>query len=306
MYHYVRNVRETPYPNIRGLSVANFIGQLDHLQAHYNFVDPQEMIHAGLEGRSLGGNDCVLTFDDGFIDHYETVFPELLRRGIKGAFFPPAQAILEGKLLDVHKIQHILGGGTDPNEIVKTLVHLIDEHQEELEGRTSAVFTAEHHQSDELDTADVVFIKHLLQYALPEALRTRFTHQLFLEHVGGDEMKFASTLYASVPQLQEMHKSGMMIGGHGYRHIWLGKSDVDTQRDEFDRTVSFLKEVSGRYPEDWVMCYPYGSFNETTLSLMKEYKSVVGLTTLSGKHESAYHLEAPRVDTIHLPFTNMD
>lgn len=303
MYHYVRDVEKSAFPNIRALSIDRFRGQLDWLQQNLNIVDPYAMVRASLSGEPMGEKDCVLTFDDGFIDHYETVLPEFQKRGIAGAFFPSAVPIKEGKLLDVHKIQHIIGGRADHADIAESLIHLVKSNPEKCGGKTAESYVSEFKKADHLDSAEVVFIKHLLQYALPEQARTEFADALFREHVGSDEKAFAESLYMNLDQIRELHAAGNLIGGHGYRHIWLGKSSPELQRDEFTRTQAFLAEINPEIAIDWVFCYPYGSHDETTLALMKEFGGRVGLTTENAEHKTANHLQAPRIDTIYLPFS---
>ena len=49
-----------------------------------------------------------LTFDDGYKDHYDYVYPYLKERKIKGNFYPPIQVLKNNKVLDVNKIHFIL------------------------------------------------------------------------------------------------------------------------------------------------------------------------------------------------------
>ena len=89
-YHYVRNLPETPYPRIRGLLTATFARQLDYLQSRYDVVS-WEAARAFVAGESRPSRDlCLLTFDDGLVDHHLTVFPMLLERGLSGTFFVSA------------------------------------------------------------------------------------------------------------------------------------------------------------------------------------------------------------------------
>ena len=45
----------------------------------------------------------------------------------------------------------------------------------------------------------------------------------------------------NIDQLIEMKDSGMIIGGHGAKHIWLGKSSESEQTDEITKTRKFLE-----------------------------------------------------------------
>jgi polysaccharide deacetylase len=46
MYHYVRDLKHSRYPAIKGLDVNLFKGQVLFLKKHYNFVTVEEVIAA--------------------------------------------------------------------------------------------------------------------------------------------------------------------------------------------------------------------------------------------------------------------
>ncbi len=108
MYHYVRELENTRYPRIKARQLSEFKAQLNYLEKNYEFVTIEECIDAIYKGDDIPDNAVLLTFDDGYKDHYESVFPILERKDIQGVFFPPAKAILEDEVLDVNKIHHIL------------------------------------------------------------------------------------------------------------------------------------------------------------------------------------------------------
>src|SRR5687768_741942 len=86
-YHYVRDVELTPYPGIRALSTAGFQAQLDWLQARFDVVSGSAFGRAVQTGQGFDRPAALLTFDDGFVDHYTNVFPALVSRGLGGIFF---------------------------------------------------------------------------------------------------------------------------------------------------------------------------------------------------------------------------
>ena len=92
-YHYVRPIKSSRYPGIKGLEINSFKKQLDYLSKKYNFITAEQLIEYFLTKKKLPKNPCYLTFDDGFKDHIKYVLPELQLRKIQGSFFPPAQAI---------------------------------------------------------------------------------------------------------------------------------------------------------------------------------------------------------------------
>ena len=109
MYHYIRDVQSSLFPRINALSVSDFKNQLNYLEKNYTFVSIADLQASILDKKSsLPPNSVLLTFDDGYSDHFETVYPILCDRGIKGIFFPPARPIIENSVLDVNKIQFII------------------------------------------------------------------------------------------------------------------------------------------------------------------------------------------------------
>jgi len=67
---------------------GDFVAQLKYLREKgYRTLTLEEMYDI-LHGRSdPGERDIVLTFDDGYLSHYEFVYPLLKEYGMKGAFF---------------------------------------------------------------------------------------------------------------------------------------------------------------------------------------------------------------------------
>lgn len=90
MYHYV-----SPLPadadDIRielTITPDIFRDHIEYLKSNgYTAVSLYEVTDAILNGSPLPQKPVVLTFDDGYIDHYRYVFPTLREYGLKGTFF---------------------------------------------------------------------------------------------------------------------------------------------------------------------------------------------------------------------------
>src|SRR3990167_5860785 len=108
-YHYVRDTKNGPFPGIKALAVAEFEAQLGFVQSRFDVV-ALDAFEAALDGRRRPRRPiALLTFDDGFIDHYDTVFPILRRRGIPGLVFVAGAGIADPpRLLNVHREHFIL------------------------------------------------------------------------------------------------------------------------------------------------------------------------------------------------------
>lgn len=303
MYHYVRDAAASRYPAIKARSLETFRSQLDHIAGSYEVVTTAQVAAATRGEDSLPRNACWLTFDDGYLDHYENVFPLLEARGWEGAFFAPARPILEGRVLDVNKIHFILAAEPDAAKIVDELRRQVETAREGgADLRTWDDYVAEYMTQCHLDTPEVLFIKLMLQKGLPEAVRNRVCDELFARFVSADEVAFAGELYLSVDQARTMIQSGMVFGSHGYAHEWLASLDAEAQARDIDRSLEFLR-LLGVPAADWSICYPYGSYDQTTVDLVRTRGCALGLTTREGIADLGRDraLELPRVDTIFLP-----
>jgi peptidoglycan/xylan/chitin deacetylase (PgdA/CDA1 family) len=294
MYHYVRDPERSRYPRIKVRSTKEFRNQLDYIAGHFTPVTAQEVIAASRGDTTLPPNAVWLTFDDGYLDHYLTVFPLLHDRGWQGSFFAPARAVSEGKLLDVNKI-HLLLAAVD--NISKLVSDIRSDTGPAFEHLWSAYAAA-----DVYDPAEVVFVKNVLQHALPQRDRTRIVDNLFARYVSLDERAIASEFYMSSDQIRLMVRNGMFFGSHGYDHSWMTNLAVEEQLREVRLSLDFLNEV-GATTNDWVMCYPYGAYNQALLQTLKRFDCSVGLTTRSAVADVSRDtaLELPRLDTNYFP-----
>ncbi len=301
MYHYVRDLPNSAHPRIAGLLTSRFEGQLDYIERHYRVVSAEDIVRAVRGGAGLPPRACHLSFDDGFLDHYETVLPRLAARGLPASFYPPAAALLEHEVLDVHKIHFVLASGPDIAPIKQALLEALAGRRRRFSLPSDEELHRLYARPGRFDGSDVIFVKRLLQVGLPEEVRRAITDELFSRFVSDDEAGFARGLYLSVPQLREMLDQGMSVGGHGYAHAWLGALPRREQELEIRRTRAFLEEVHGAPLRDWVMCYPHGSYNADTLEILARSGCAVGLTTRVGLAELKRPLELDRLDTNDLP-----
>jgi peptidoglycan/xylan/chitin deacetylase (PgdA/CDA1 family) len=302
MYHYVRDLEHSRFPAIKGLSLARFRRQLDHIQAHYTPVSVQQVQAAQQSAAELPPDPVLLTFDDGYCDHFLNVFPLLDARGIQGCFFPPAQAVLEHKVLDVNKIQFVLAATRDPEALLDQVFLFLEEFRIEyaLKGRDEYLGAIS--GAHRYDPQVVYALKQLLQHVLPEPVRRQIVQRLFVEHVSADETAFACELYMSVDQIVCMLRHGMHIGSHGHTHAWLNQISPEEQTSEIDHSLTFLRMLGiGR--DNWTMCYPYGGFNESLLNLLRERQCSLGFTVEARVADLSVdnRLLLPRIDTNDLP-----
>jgi peptidoglycan/xylan/chitin deacetylase (PgdA/CDA1 family) len=302
MYHFVRDLRHSRYPEIKGLTIDQFKEQIEYIQKYYHLIRMEDLISAVSGGDSLPPNSLLLTFDDGYIDHFVNVFPILDEKKIQGSFFPPAKAIKENRVLDVNKIHFILASVPEKSKIVDFLFSALDELRAEYQVQSNEYYQMKVPTESRFDSKEVTFVKAMLQRELPEEVRKIIADRLFKRYVTSDEGAFSRELYLGFDQIKCMRQNGMFIGSHGYGHYWLGTMDAESQEREVDLSLAFLKEI-GCDSVNWAMCYPYGSYNESLLTILSRRGCKLGLTVNVGIADlgEANPLLLPRLDTNDLP-----
>lgn len=253
-------------------------------------------------GSELPPQSFLLTFDDAYIDHFTEVFPVLDKEKLSGCFFPPAKCILENRVLDVNKIHFILACVPDKSVLVNYIYRSLDEYRSSYQLESKEFYWQRCGIPSRYDPAEVMFVKYMLQRDWPQELRNIVTDKLFKQFVSNDEKAFSKELYMSIEQISCLQRNGMYVGSHGFDHYWLNSISEDDQRKEIDLSLLFLTTV-GSDPDRWIMCYPYGAYNESLLSILKERNCSVGLTTKVGIADLKLDnpLTLPRLDTNDLP-----
>lgn len=293
MYHYIRDAERTPFPSLKALRLSEFEAQLDWLAAGRTAVPYAEFERWQV---SPGAADFLLTFDDGFTDHYTAAFPALRARGWGGVFFV-AGAALGGtpRLLNVHKTQFLLAalGAERFAEAVAA------------EARPDDATTALGHRREvyRYDDAPDLVAKHRLNYEMPAEEAERVLSTLFARHLG-DEVAFARDLYLSPEMIREMAAGGMTFGFHTETHPVLSRLDRAAQRREIARGVAVIRELTGQTGVPF--CYPYGhahTYNTDTLTVLDEAGYSLAFTTARrlARAGEDQRLEVPRMDTRDLP-----
>ncbi len=299
MYHYVRDSGSTLFPAIRALAPAHFEQQLDWLQANYQVVDLSEL-EAAVDGKApLPANAALLTFDDGFVDHYVTAFPVLRRRGLTGVFFLAGDTCGPSpRLLGVHKTHFLLARlGADAFGRAVLAECDVAATASDPSSRTR-VFGA-----DRWEHADERAIKDLLNYELPFDVADRVLDTLFERHLGSPSA-FARALYLDEAMIAEMARGGMSFGYHTRSHRLLSRLTADEQQIELRDGVAWLRALTGRATVSF--CYPWGgpkTYTADTMRILEDTGYSVAFNTVRRPLDVGrdHRFELPRVDTRDLP-----
>lgn len=307
MYHYVRDLKNSRFPEIRGLDYEMFLQQMDYIVNHYTVITMESLLEAYERNDfdQLPDRACLLTFDDGYIDHYEVVYPVLKRLGVQGAFFPNAMAVKEHRLLTVNRIHFILAVAEEQGrmeELVQDCFLEMNRYRKTgVELEENEVLYQRIGVPNRWDTGEVIFVKRLLQSELPEDMRNEIAKRLFQKYVGVEEERFARELYMNMEQIRTMKENGMFFGIHGYDHYWLGKLEVNQMQQDVQKSLEYFDEIIDR--KNWVMNYPYGNYNDEVIRYVESLGCKLGISVEARVADPGTdnRFALPRLDTNDLP-----
>ena len=298
MYHYVRDSASTPFPAIRALPPALFEQQLDWLEREHHLISLDELA-AAIDGEApLPDDAALLTFDDGFVDHYTTVWPILRRRGLSGVFYLAQQPYAPApRVLGVHKT-HFLLARLGAEAFAAAVQRECDPAPAGVDARRERIFGA-----DLWEHADERTVKNLLNYELPIEDAERALDTIFARCIGPQEA-FARGLYLSEAMITEMSEGGMAFGYHTRSHRMLSRLTPEQQDSEVRDGVAWIAELTG---QDRVsFCYPWGgarTYTPDTASILERRGYSAAFTSVRRRVDvhADRRFELPRIDTRDLP-----
>jgi peptidoglycan/xylan/chitin deacetylase (PgdA/CDA1 family) len=265
-YHYVRPISSTDNPRLAALDLEDFKDQVAFLKDKFNPISLKEFIEAKTSAAELPPNACLLTFDDGYIDHFIHVFPLLKKEGISGIFFPSKQALIDREMLDVNKIQLLVRSKIDLNRLEASMEARIHELNDGENPINVVDLRKKYRIKNRFDNLQVSYIKNILQHALPLYIRRRIIKTLFEKFIT-TEFDNADSFYLNLSQAKEMQSYGMSFGGHGDKHLWHSHISETEKNDEIRGAKTVLNAI-GQKIESY--CYPFGDFDEPTISILKK------------------------------------
>jgi peptidoglycan/xylan/chitin deacetylase (PgdA/CDA1 family) len=265
MYHYVRP-DDPNLPHWRHLHVDDFVRQLDWIGSELGFVDIKDFEESLSSGAPSKG--AILTFDDGFKDHYHYVLPELLKRGLWGIFYIPTSPYSTKKLIDVHRIHMLIGkyGGEEIAKTIRAVVTksmLTDIHVKEFHAET---------YSGQINSSSVEYVKRALNYFIDYKYRQDVIDKLMSLYFPL-ENDLVDNFYMTKQELAHMHNSGMILGSHTVSHPVMSKLTVTEQEQEIISSFEIIESITGKQTLK-TFCYPYGgfhTFNAQTEELLEKH-----------------------------------
>ncbi len=270
MYHYVRPIKGSKYPGIKGLEVSEFENQINFFLKKANILSEEQLINNIKEKKISKKPSVLLTFDDGYKDHLNYVLPTLVKNKISGIFYPPQKVIENKILLDVNKIHFILEKQNDSKKLLNNIIGILKKKYPKI---IKSLDLKKINTYSRFDTEEVILIKRLLQYYLPNKVRHIISNKLFKEYVSEDLLSFSKKLYLNKNDIIEMSSNGMDFGLHGNYHLWWEHEQIDIIKKEINNPIKFFNKILKKN-KMFSLCYPYGSFNKKILSIVSKRNDI--------------------------------
>ena len=284
MYHYVRDRGDAAEAGsgISGMTTDVFEGQLDELEKQYVFVTWPDVSLALQGDQPLPRPACLLTFDDGVIDHYVNVFRILGRRELSGLFFALDRCESD-ELVLAHKI-HFLLARISLAELREAILKKSNREQREQFTQAEKKYQPRYPTTSTDDQINL--LKAVLQRDLSKDANPMLS-ELFVMHVGS-ESDIARKYYLNSEQIREMVAGGMHFGGHSQNHPWFDWIDAETRAAEIQTSAEWLRQFE---PGPWAFAYPYGSLSADSPDILKKHGFVAAFTTRTQRtHSDPYYI----------------
>ena len=89
MYHYIKELKSTSFKNLKFLEYSDFQKQINFFEKKFNILSFDDFRSILKSKKFPKKPSILLTFDDGYIDHYKYAFPLLSKKKLKLVFFHP-------------------------------------------------------------------------------------------------------------------------------------------------------------------------------------------------------------------------
>jgi len=264
-YHRIGDRSQTSIDSgVFSATPERFEEQLNYLKAECDVIRVADIADVLTQGSK---RRCVLiTFDDGYVDNYEVVFPALKRVGLPAAIF------LTTGFLD----QRLVSWWDEIAWIVKQSTRdvLMLPESWQIEGLNRSA-----------DQAEVV-IRRLLRLAkslAPESLADFLNDIAEAAGTGRAPRNAETAPWMTWDMVREMHRGGIDFGGHTVTHPVLSTCTLDQQRLEIQQSKTRIEQELG-VPVT-AFSYPVGqpwSFTAESVRLAREARYQYGFSFFPG------------------------
>jgi peptidoglycan/xylan/chitin deacetylase (PgdA/CDA1 family) len=226
------------------VSLSTFNRQIEILTNKFHIISLKDSINQCLRKSTRDKMQVALTFDDGYYDNYEIVYPILKARGIPATFFIVTDYIGKNRPLWDFEVADILRN----NKLHKTRIG------DEFICRNLL-------QSKSMFILSIINKMKSFNY-----IKRQEALSALEEGAGGGICNYSDNRCMTWQQLKEMSEQGMDIGSHSFSHPSLSRISLDEAMQEIKKSKDMIENNIGK--DCLHFAFPYGSRSDYSQKLI--------------------------------------
>jgi len=244
--------------------------QIRYLREHFRMVPLAEKFSptATMEKARSTWPECILTFDDGWLDFYELAYPVLKKNQVPATVFLPTGYIGTNDLFWTDRLAMHLATATptmkrEPSEaktckpLLKEIAEITGDYEERLE---SAIRILKRRNAEEIEDVIVALEKMENRVSAPN-----------------------QRAFLNWEEVREMRGSGLIsFGSHTHNHRILVHLKEDEVREELHLSMDILLRENAVDPSFIPFCYPNGKFSQWIACMVQEAGYHAAVSTEAG------------------------
>ncbi|MBI3308962.1 MAG: polysaccharide deacetylase family protein [Candidatus Melainabacteria bacterium] len=271
------------------LSLEDFVIQIKLLKKYYSIISLNQFVDYINRQVLLPNNSCILSFDDGYIDHYKNVFPVLKKMEMPATFFIIGDCIAGTKKVRwLDKYYYILDNtplkksGAKLNERLSHFYRIITDKNQPFEINLLKKFIRNSPKKGKIINELATTLEVKLN---PDILNKKF--------------------YLSRGHIKEMMANRMEFGAHSMSHPDLGLLSFSEAKKEILDSGKIIREMTNKNVTPFA--YPFGgnsTYNKRIVEFLKSNQFSCACTSIPGLNDQRTPLfELKRIDAINLQKT---
>ena len=276
MYHYIRKKSDSFYNGFNYLDLKKFEKQITYFKKNYNILSPDKA-KSYINSKKKGGKFLWLTFDDGYYDHYQYVRPILKKNNIKASFFPITSCLVDKNINEANIAHILISKVKNKTELLNYIKKLYVKFECFKNIKDLNTYLDNINLNKKFDNKIISSIKRLLQREANYYIRKKIIEELKKKY-RYFKVKNINKFYMNINQIKKLYEDGHEIGLHSHTHQWLSHTGKNDQKKDILNNIKFLKKINV-YKKNTTFCFPYGAYDENTLSILNKNKINISLTS---------------------------
>lgn len=249
--------------NGRHISSEQMEKHLIYFKKNYNIVSLSDCFLSYRNNETPKKKTIALTFDDGYLNNYTTVFPFLKKYDIPATFFIISQSLIDDNFVNWPDVLDILRTHSANSSI-------------EIGNETFKRGSKGGFFSEKLGTSASDHIKKM------GAERDSILSQIISKYEFEKIIAKANIEYYKLinkEQLKQMSESKLVeIGSHTHSHYNLGNINNELAKEELTKSKKIIEEVIGKDVK--TIAFPDGSYTKDVKTISEEagYKNLIAVS----------------------------